>query len=89
MAEMIDAFPAISRTRAAKYPWAEWTNGAIWKVSEGIDFESNPKTFGQGLYAFAKRHEMKVEVRTDPTNGVVMFRFLTGAQTVDSEPEAA
>lgn len=83
MAEVLDQWPTITRTRQSRYPWGEWTNGAIWQVREGDDFESNLKTFVQGLYAYAKRHDLKVEVRTDPTNGIAAFRFISGAQEVE------
>lgn len=85
MAEVIAEWPSIVRTRSAKYPWAEWSDGQIWKVAEGEDFESNLKTFVQGLYAFAKRHSMKVEARTDVPNSTVAFRFITGPQSVTAE----
>lgn len=84
MAQILQEWPSISRTRTSKYPWAQWTNGEIWQVKTGEDFESNVKTFVQGLYAYAKRHDMKVEVRTDADNEIAAFRFVTGTQTVEA-----
>ena len=74
MAEVLTEWPTIVRTRKAKYPWDEWTNGEIWKVSKGDDFDSEPKTFVQGLYAHAKRHGGKVKVGTLGEDAVV-FSF--------------
>ena len=89
MARIIEEWPSITRTRASRYPWAEWTNGAIWEVREAEDFSSNLKTFVQGLYAYGKRHGMKVEVRTSPDDGVVAFRFISGAQVAAAPAEAS
>lgn len=84
MAEILDTWPTITRTRQSRYPWSEWTNGQIWQVKAGEDFESNIKTFVQGLYAYGKRHGLKVEVRTDMDNDIAAFRFVPGAASSDS-----
>jgi hypothetical protein len=80
VAEVLDTWPSITRTRSSRYPWDAWTNGQIWAVREEQDFASSLKTFVQGLYAYAKRHATKVEVRTAPTEGLVAFRFVTDEQ---------
>lgn len=85
MAEMIHEWPSITRTRTAKYPWSEWTNGAIWQAKEGADFESTTKTFVQGLYAYGKRHGLKVEARTNAEGGLVAFRFMEAPQEAQDE----
>lgn len=76
MAEIIEQWPTITRTRKSIYPWSEWTDGNIWQAKEQVDFTSSLKTFVQGLYAYAARHDVKVEVRTAPGDGVVAFRFV-------------
>lgn len=87
MAEVLTEWPSIVRTRQSRYPWSDWTNGQIWKVKEGEDFESNLKTFVQGLYAYGKRHGLKVEVRTDPNAGIAAFRYITDAQVATPPAE--
>lgn len=92
MAEIIQEWPQITRTRKSLYPWGEWMDGQIRQVKEKVDFESSLKTFVQGLYAHAKRHGLKAEVRTAVEEGVVCFRFLTEEEPsapVDVEDEAA
>lgn len=88
MAEILESWPNISRTRTSKYPWGEWTDGSIWQVKEGEDFASNLKTFVQGLYAYGKRHELKVEVRADAAQGIAAFRFVPSAQVAEQEDAA-
>lgn len=90
MATRVTEFPALSRARKSIYPWDEWTDGSIWQVKEGEDFTSNLKTFVQGCYAHAKRHGIKVEVRTIPDQGVVVMRFVPAdAQVVAGLDEVA
>jgi hypothetical protein len=85
VAQILQEWPTIQRTRTSKYPWDSWTNGEIWQVRAGEDFQSNVKTFVQGLYAYAKRHGMKVEVRADSDNDFAAFRFIPrGEQVVDA-----
>jgi hypothetical protein len=85
MAQVLQEWPTISRTRQSKYPWSEWTDGEIRQVRKDEDFTSDVKTFVQGLYAYAKRHNMKVEVRTDADNDIAVFRFVAGAQSVNGQ----
>lgn len=88
MATKIDVFPALVRQRSSIYPWGEWTDGSIWQAKEGEDFVSSLKTFVQGLYAHAKRHDLKVEVRSAPGDGVVAFRFIPSVSVVDGDAPA-
>lgn len=84
MAERVTEFPTVARQRKSIYPWDEWTDGSIWQVTEGVDFTSSLKTFVQGAYAHAKRHDLKVEVRTvtgEEGHGVVVFRFVPAGAT--------
>lgn len=87
MAEILNQWPDITRVRTSRYPWDTWTDGQIRSVKEGEDFTSSLKTFVQGLYAYGKRHDLKVEVRTAPAEGLVAFRFIADQSVVG--PEAA
>ena len=80
VAEILEQWPTITRTRKSIYPWDEWTDGNIRQAKEGEDFSSSLKTFVQGLYAYANRHGAKVEVRTAPADGVVAFRFVPAGE---------
>lgn len=72
MAKKLDAFPIKSREH--KYPWHEWTDGGVWEIKKGEDFECEPH--GLGLYQVAKRLGMKVRVHNADENTVV-FQFFS------------
>lgn len=84
MAEVIQEWPSIVRVRKSIYPWDSWTDGNIWQAKEKEDFVSSLKTFVQGLYAYAARHGVKVEVRTAPTDGIVAFRFVPAGEAASN-----
>lgn len=86
MAEVINEWPDIMRnvTRKSRYPWSEWTDGQIRRVVAGEDFDSTLKTFVQGLYAYAKRHGYKVEVRQDTANDAAAFRFVPKGEVAEA-----
>lgn len=70
MADQLDAFPQAAHVR---YPWDEWTNGAVWKVRQGVDFDIDPERFRSVLYVAAQRRGMKAQ--TTITEQEVCFRF--------------
>ena len=37
-----------------KYPWAEWLNGEIWKLEQGVDFDVSPTSIRQQASKAAK-----------------------------------
>ncbi len=38
-----------------KYPWEEWLDGSIWRLSKGEDFQCEPATFRSSAISKAKR----------------------------------
>jgi hypothetical protein len=63
MAETLDpaTFEFPTARGAAKYPWKEWTDGQIWRVVEGTDFES---VGGLRVSLYKKAAKLKLDVRT-------------------------
>lgn len=57
----------------SKYSWDEWTDGEVWKVKEGEDFECPARNFQAGLFNQAKRKGLKV--RSNREEDVVVFQF--------------
>ena len=63
-----------SRGSARKYPWADWTDGRVWRVVRGEDFTCEVLVFARGVYQRASRDGMRVRARVD--GDTVTFQFL-------------
>lgn len=78
-----------SKTKGSKplYPWDNWTDGNIWSVVHGVDFESAPGSFVVYLYHRAKQMDKRVRISIERGKrgkpDVVVFQFYEG------EPEVA
>jgi hypothetical protein len=48
-----------SRSLVTKYPWDEWTDGSVWEITRGVDFDCDAETM---------RGQIKVRQRKDGTN---------------------
>lgn len=55
-----------------KYPWDAWLDGSIHKITQGIDFESNPSTMIPLLRQRARQRDLKVTT-TKEVNKVGQF----------------
>jgi hypothetical protein len=79
MAAVVKEFPKRNPGgRPARYPWAKWTDGRIYKAKQGEDFECELVNFVQGLRMHAARNfENQKRVRTsiDVDEKTVTFQF--------------
>lgn len=67
------------RGRPALYPWSDWTDGRVWKVTEGIDFKVTRNSFRSTLASHAARngYTLKVDNITRPSGTrSVVFQFV-------------
>jgi hypothetical protein len=60
MADRIEHFPAEQRPPTRRYPWNEWTDGSVWRLVRGEDFDQETDQFRNRLYPQASRRGMKV-----------------------------
>lgn len=67
MAEQVTAFPI--RTRASKYPWAEWLDGSIWRLEKEKDFANEAKAFRTIAFSSARRMECKLRTSIKEEGG--------------------
>jgi hypothetical protein len=67
VAEVVDGLPeALGQVgRRPTYPWDEWLDGRIWKLTRGEDFRPEPRYFGNMAQASGARRGVKVETRVD------------------------
>jgi len=54
----------------SKYPWDQWSDGAIWLAQQEKDFSVSPKSFEARLRAKATSIDMNVRVNK---RGVAVF----------------
>jgi hypothetical protein len=69
MAEVVQSFEFQSRSFGgqARYPYAEWLDGRIWKLVHKTDFQGKPGAF---LYALRKRaRKSGLQVRANKLDG--------------------
>ena len=64
-------FPAVGRP--VKYEWTTWSDGDVWELEKGVDFDSNVKTMRTNACLYAKKNGMKVRTAiVDGGNGIVL-----------------
>lgn len=77
MAERIAQFPTPTRSR--RYPWEEWTDGTVWKLRAGEDFDAEVDQFRNRLYTQAARRGMSVTTQKgvdDDGTEVLFMQFI-------------
>lgn len=63
MAERLDEFEFLGPGGGRKYPWAQWFDGGIWKLSAGTDFTCSVKCFRNQVGSTAKRRRKIVQTQ--------------------------
>lgn len=65
--------------RPSKYPWKDWTNGAVWEVTQEKHFpDTTPQNFRILLYQ--KASSLGMRVKTQIKGNSVIFQFLRGEE---------
>lgn len=83
MARKLDTFPDDRPSARQKYPWEEWTDGSVWEIRQGIDYDVATENMRVNLHMKADAQSQKVKtkkVRDEEGEGLI-FQFL------DSEEE--
>lgn len=83
MARVLDEFPAV--TRDGKYNWADWGNGKVWELEEGVDFDTKISSIRQTAAKAARRKNQGLRT-TVQTRGSKTFLIL---QFTDPAPKGA
>src|SRR3954447_13556671 len=77
MAKRLESFPGDVPSGARRYPWAEWTDGSVWEIRRGEDYDAATENMRVNLHmkadALAKKVRTK-KVRDEQGEGLV-FQF--------------
>lgn len=79
MGQRIDSFTNKPRTQG-KYPWNEWVDGSIWRITRGVDFTARMSSMRSHLYGEAYRRGMRVGI-SEISDDVFEFQFTPKAST--------
>jgi hypothetical protein len=84
MARRLDKFPADEAPSTRRYPWDDWTDGSVWEIRHGEDYDVATENMRVNLHMKADGLAMKVrtkKIRDEHGEGLV-FQFY------DPDPEA-
>ena len=73
MAEIIESHDFRNGHGNQKYPWADWGNGEVWRITQGSDFSVAPRVM-QGQIKVRGTKEKRKTV-TNVQGDVVVFAF--------------
>lgn len=85
MAKQLDKF----KWTRSKYPWDAWTNGEIWEIRRGDDFESETTSMVPQLHEYGRRNGFKVKTRTLKGEGspdTIVFQYIQYMDTMGEPP---
>jgi hypothetical protein len=77
MAAKRDSFPTNHRGRPQKYPWQVWTDGSIWQIRQGDDYDISTQNMQVNLHVRANElgHKVRTQkIKNEPGEG--LFQFL-------------
>lgn len=79
MARRLDAFPGEQRKGGPRrYPWSEWTDGSVWEIRQGADYDVATENMRVNLHMKADALAVKVRTRkvSDDDGEGLIFQFL-------------
>lgn len=80
----------ITKTERRNYPWNEWFDGSIWRITWGEDFDTHPLMMERVIRTRATSRKVKLSIRhegddSNPFKHIVLQRH--GVKwTVSNEP---
>jgi hypothetical protein len=78
MAKRLDAFPEDQMPDRRRYPWAQWTDGSVWEIRRGEDYDAATENMRVNLHMRADALTIKVRTRKvrDENGEGLVFQFL-------------
>src|SRR3954452_6229713 len=77
MGKRLNQFPEEAGDGQRRYPWAEWTDGSVWEIRRGEDYDAATENMRVNLHMKADALAIKVrttKVRDDGGEGLA-FQF--------------
>ena len=59
----------------SKYDWDTILNGKTWELTQGEDFEMNPRTFVAHVHGTAKRRGLKARTHTKDERTIIVRAY--------------
>src|SRR5205807_7216274 len=78
MARRVESFEEGRAIR--RYPWDEWTDGSIWEIERGEDYDVATENMRVNLHMRAKQDVKKLRstiIRPSPLREGLRFQFLS------------
>ena len=63
MAKTLSVFPGNHRGRPPIYDWEKFTNGEVWQLTRGVDFNSDPRSFRTLVHRKKKQWNLGARTR--------------------------
>lgn len=82
MAKRLKEFPDEAARRLRRYPWAEWTDGGVWEIQRGNDYDVATENMRVNLHMKADALLRKVRTMKTTQHGEgLIFQFLPDEET--------
>jgi uncharacterized protein (DUF885 family) len=96
MAKRLERFPEEGPSARRKYPWPEWTDGGVWEITRGEDYDVPTENMRVNLHLKAEALVRKVRTRkvSDERGEGLIFEFLESEEMkevtkeMDKNPKA-
>ncbi len=94
MAKRLEQFPDAGQATSRRYPWSEWTDGGVWEIRRGEDYDAATENMRVNLHMKAKSLGQKVKTKKVIDGAGLVFQFLDSEETEavrmseEREPEA-
>jgi hypothetical protein len=82
MAKRLDIFPGDHTGPRQKYPWSDWTDGSVWQIRRGEDYDVATENMRVNLHMKADALSRKVRTKkiTDEHGEGLVFQFLASEE---------
>jgi len=80
MAEVLDSyqFRDPSPPSSVRYPWDEWTNGQVWELRRGVDFDIELRDMAREFRRAAAKRGKRARTARVAAVGLVVVQAIPG-----------